>query len=756
MGQKKSFTVIKKNIKNLFFFIFLCCSIFNSSNAEVINQIQIEGNKRVSDETIIIYGDIKDKKSFSEKDLSDILKNLYSTNFFQNINLDIKGDALIINVKEYPTINQLLILGEKSNRYKDQIIKIMSQKQSGSFIKNNLDTDIKKIKKIYSSSGYNFAKITPKIKNLDEDNVDLVIEIERGKQTKISRINFIGDKKIREKRLRDIIASEEDKFWKIFSRNTKFNDELLKLDERLLNNYYRSIGFYNVNISSKSAEFDDNNNVIITFSIDAGEKHSIDKISADIDDVFDKKVFNPLKKEFKKLIGETYSPFKVKKLLDQLDEIISDNNLQFVEHNVEENVSNNNVSIKINITEGEKVLVERINVTGNSVTNENVIRGEFVLDEGDPFTKNSLDKTVSNLKARRIFSSVKSTTKSGTNENLKIIDIDVEEQPTGEISAGAGVGTNGGTLAFTITENNWLGKGVQTGIDVQINEESLRGKISYIDPNYDFLGNSINYSVYNNKNDKPNKGYENTVVGAEIGTSFEQFKKIRTNLGLSLSYDDLKTLSNATDSLKKQKGTYSDLSGIYGFSYDNRDRTFMPTSGSIVKFTQSLPFAADKASISNNFTSSYYKSITEDVVTASKFTLRTINGISDDDVRLSKRINLPSSRLRGFERGKVGPVDGDDHIGGNFAAALNFEANLPNFLPESSKTDVGAFLDFGNVWGVDYDDSIDDSNEIRSSAGITASWNSPVGPMTFVISSNLSKANSDKTESFNFNLGTTF
>ena len=196
-----------------------------------------------------------------------------------------------------------------------------------------------------------------------------------------------------------------------FSRNTKFNDDLLKLDVRLLTNYYKSIGFYNVNISSKSAEFDINKNVIITYSIDAGERHYIDKISANIDDVFDKKIFDPLKKEFTKQIGKTYSPFKIKKLLDELDEIISNNNLQFVEHNVQESVKNNNVSIQININEGEKILVERINVTGNSVTNENVIRGEFILDEGDPFTKISLDKTVSNLKSRRIFSSVTSSTK---------------------------------------------------------------------------------------------------------------------------------------------------------------------------------------------------------------------------------------------------------------------------------------------------------------------------------------------------------
>ena len=197
--KRKSFTVVKEVIKNFFFIILFFCFIISWSNAEVINKIQIEGNKRVSDETIKIYGDIKDKKNFSEKDLSDILKNLYSTNFFQNILIDIQGDTLVIKVKEYPTINQLIILGEKSNRYKDQIQKVMSQKKSGSFIKNNLDSDIKKIKKLYSSAGYNFANVTPKIKKIDEDNIDLVIDIEEGDQTKISRINFIGDKKLEKK-----------------------------------------------------------------------------------------------------------------------------------------------------------------------------------------------------------------------------------------------------------------------------------------------------------------------------------------------------------------------------------------------------------------------------------------------------------------------------------------------------------------------------------------------------------------------------
>ena len=225
---------------------------------------------------------------------------------------------------------------------------------------------------------------------------------------------------------------------------------------------------------------------------------------------------------------------------------------------------------------------------------------------------------------------------------------------------------------------------------------------------------------------------------------------------MSATYDDLKTDDSATDSLKKQSGSFNEISAEYGFALDKRDRSFMPTNGSITSFNQTLPIYADKSFISNRFATSIYKSFTDDVIGAGKFYFSAINGLNDDDVRLSKRTNLSSKRLRGFEKGKVGPVDGKDHVGGNYATAVNFEINLPKLLPESTNTDIGLFLDFGNVWGVDYDDSIDDSNKIRSSEGAAASWLSPIGPMTFILSTNFSKVKTDTTESFNFNLGTTF
>ena len=245
-------------------------------------------------------------------------------------------------------------------------------------------------------------------------------------------------------------------------------------------------------------------------------------------------------------------------------------------------------------------------------------------------------------------------------------------------------------------------------------------------------------------------------MGASVETSFEQYKDIFASLGISGSYDDLRTDDSASASLKKLSGEFTELAGNYGFTYDKRNRAFMPTEGTITSFSQTLPIYADRSFISNTFSTSAYTSLSEDVIGAAKLYLTAVNGIGSDDVRLSKRKFLSTRRLRGFESGKIGPLDGSDHVGGNYAASLNLEANLPKLLPESTKTDVGLFLDFGNVWGVDYDSSIDNSNKIRSSAGLTASWISPLGPMTFVLSQNISKASTDKTESFNFNLGTTF
>ena len=740
-------------LKTLILFFIL----FSISYAEIVKGVKIQGNDRISDETVKVYGAIKEGKSeYTKQDLDNILKNIYETNFFKNVSVEIKNQILVINLEEYSVINQLVILGEQSNRIKDQIKEFIKSKEKGSYIKNNIQEDINIIKTLYSSIGYNFVKVEANIRKINEKNLDLVFEIERGEITRISKISFLGDKKVRERRLRDIIASEEHKFFKFITRNTRFSENLINLDKRLLINYYKSIGYYDVRVTSSSVQVQDTENVNIVYTIDAGQRYTIKKIGTNVDSVFDKELFFPLEKIYKKYIGDYYSPFKIKKILDEIDLLIEKNNLQFVEHEVQESIENDEIILTFNIVEGDKVLVERINILGNNVTNENVIRSELLVDEGDPLTEISLNKSISKIKSRQIFKSVKSEVKNGSKDNLKIIDIKVEERPTGEVSAGAGIGTDGGSFAINVSENNWLGEGKKVNFEFEIAEDSVKGQINYNNPNYDLLGNSLNYNLTNITNDKPDQGYENKLISAGASTSFEQYKNIFTSIGLDLSFDDLTTTSNASASLKKQAGEFVELSGNYGFTYDQRNRSFMPTDGSIVSFKQTLPITADKPYIGNTFSSSSYHTINENVVGAAKIYLATINGLDNEDVRISKRKFLSTSRLRGFEKGRVGPVDSDDHVGGNYAAALNLEANLPNVLPETSNTDISVFFDTGSVWGVDYDSSIAESNILRSSTGVSVSWLSPLGPMSFVFASPLKKASTDKTEFFNFSLGTSF
>ena len=346
-------------------------------------------------------------------------------------------------------------------------------------------------------------------------NIDLVIEIIRGEQTKISSINFLGNNSIRASRLRDVIASEENKFWKFITRNTNLSENLIELDKRLLVNYYKSLGFYDINIKSNIAELKDTGDAELTYSIEEGKRYTINKISTNVDPVYDKNLFFPLNKNFQKFIGEYYSPFKIKKLLEDIDELIEFNNLQFTEHNVQEIIEGDSINIVFNIFEGDKTLVERINIKGNTITNEDVIRGELILDEGDPFTKLSLDKSIAELKARGIFKQVNYEVINGSKNNLKIININIEEKPTGEISAGAGIGTNGGSFAINVQENNWLGQGKKVGFEIEVDQESLAGTLSYTNPNYNFLGNSLSYYILSEDNDKPDQGYE-TLLFQEV------------------------------------------------------------------------------------------------------------------------------------------------------------------------------------------------------------------------------------------------
>ena len=741
-------------------FYFLIIFFFTTANlqAEIVKNVEINGNERIGDETILVYGEIKKDKDYSQDDINDLIKKLYGTNFFSKISVTLSNGILKITVEENPIINTIVLQGEKTKKFSKAILDIISLKEKSSYIKNDVKNDIEIIRNFYKSLGYYSPKVEARtrVSQIGNNFLDLIFILDKGNREKISKIYFVGDKKIKTKRLRDVIATEEARFWKFISRNVYLNEDRIELDKRLLKNYYLAKGYYDVQILSSNVYLKEKEGIELTFSVNAGKRYRIKKISTNIDPVFDKTIFAPLASDFKKYAGSYYSPFKIAKILESIDRIIDDNEIQFVQHSVSETVDEESVNIKFNIFEGRKVQVERINIKGNTVTNDSVIRSELLLDEGDPFSKVKLEKSISNVKARNIFKTVKYKLVDGSSKDLKVMEITVEEKPTGEISAGAGTGTEGTTFQFALSENNYLGRGLIVDTSLDLTESSIRGGLDVIIPNYNYTDNSVDFGVSSKKTDRPDSGYENTLTELNIGTRFEQYDNIYLSPNLGITFDSLTVDSTASSVLKKQAGDFQDIVFTYGIQRDTRDRSFMPTSGSIIGFTQGLPiYAEEQASLLNQFTSSKYYGFSDNFVGALKVYAAAIVAI-EDDVRISKRLHIPSKRLRGFENRKIGPVDGSDYVGGNYAAAVNLEAALPNLLPESTQTDIAVFLDAGNLWHADYDGTVGQSSKIRSSVGFATNMYTPIGPLNFVFAQKLSSAPSDITQTFKFEIGTSF
>ncbi len=743
--------------KKIFFSVALFFTFLNTNSfSEIVNKIEVVGNERISVETIAVFGDIALGKDYKQSDLNLLIKKLYETTFFSNINVEIKNNKLIIVVKENPIINSIIFKGEKAKKYQEKILELLSLKEKGSFIDSGVKQDINLIKAFYKSLGFYFVKIDAAVEKLVKNKVNLVFTIDKGEKAKIAKIFFLGDKKIRDKKLRDIITSQEAAFWKFISRNVYVSKERVELDKRLLKNYYRNKGYYEVNITSSNVEYAEGEGFVLTYSIDAGTRYKFKKIFANISDSLDNKEFLPLEKEFNKLVGNYYSQKKLNEVLEKIDKLSEQKELQFINHNVLETLEGNGVEVKINIFEGDKVIIERVNIVGNSVTNDSVIRSELIVDEGDPYSKLLVNKSINKLKGRNIFGNVEHKILPGSTDDLKVLEINVEEKATGEIMAGAGVGTDGTSFQFAIKENNWLGRGVSLKSQVNLSEEKIAGNISITNPNYNYSGNSVSSSLEVSSTDRSStSGFSSSRTGFGLGTAFEQYENIYLSPRIDIAFEDIEADSTASTQMQKMDGNFFNTDFSYGITVDKRNQYFKPTEGYRATFSQTLPIIQDSSSIMNGFDVKAYNDFSEDLIGSLKFYAKTIHGI-DDDVRLTNRLYIPRDRLRGFDVYKTGPKDGEDYIGGNYVTTLTTEAQLPNLLPESYRTDVSLFLDAGNVWNVDYDQNIDDSNKIRSSVGISANVWTQIGPLSFTLAQDISKAENDATESFNFRLGTSF
>ena len=732
--------------------------IFSCLNADIIKEIKVSGNKRLSDESIIIFGNIELNKNYNNDNLNLILKDLYSTNFFENVKLDIDNEILVISVTENPIIEELIINGIKNKSLKEFILENIKLKDRQSYNESIFLTDLNLVKNIIQQNGYYFSNVkTSLVKDDVKNSIQLTYNIDLGDRAKIDKIIFNGDKKIKDRKLLNVIATEPNKFWKFLSKNVYLDKKRIDLDNRLLKNYYKNLGYYNSVISNSFIELQSDNSFKLTFNIDAGEKFYFNNLKLEIPNDYDPKYFISINKILSKNKGSLYSLEKINKILVEIDKIALSKQYQFVNADFKENVTGNKIDILISLLDSEKVYIERINVLGNQFTEEDVIRNSFVIDEGDAFNEILFNKTINRLKAKGLFASVNSKIVNGSNKGLKSIDIIVEEKPTGEISLGAGLGTTGGTIGGGIKENNFLGKGIMLDTNISISENTIKGKFVYAKPNFNYSDNTLFTSLESSTTDNlADYGYKTSNFGFSLGTTFQQYEDLYFSPELSANLETLEASSTASSKLKKQKGDYTDIYFNYSLNQDLRNQPYQPTEGFRNNFRQELPLISDNYEIINSFDTAFYKKLGTESVGKISFYTKAVNTLNNEDVRISKRLNLPSTKLRGFEQGKIGPKDNADYIGGNYVSSINFAATIPQLLPSFQTFDFSYFIDAGNVWGVDYDSSLDESSTIRSSTGLSVDVITPIGPMNFAFSKPLTKASSDKTESFRFNIGTTF
>ena len=740
----------------IFVVTFLLMSLVG---AETLQKFEISGNKRISDQTIIIFSELEINEEITKSKLDKVIKKLYQSNFFKNINLSFENQTLFLKVEENPIIENLEINGIKKQSLVEFIKGRLQLAEMKSFDQELLSADINLIYNILKTNGYYFADITSS-KSLDEElnAIDLKIDVKLGEKAKIKKIVFLGEKIFKEKRLKEVIVSEEHKFWKFISKNVYINQELINLDKRLLVNYFKNNGYYKVKIENSFVEFDKNSNFNLIFNITPGKKYFFNDFSLNLPSNYDQKLFKKITKKFPKLKGDKYSLLKINDLLDDINDIALSKQYEFINASIEEKVDGDKIDFNINISESDKFYIEKINIKGNFNTLEEVVRNNFIVDEGDPFNEILFNKSVNNIQSLGIFKKVKTDVRDGSNQSFKEIDINVEERPTGEISLTAGFGTTGETIGAGIKENNFLGKGIKLNTNLELTADSIKGQFIYAKPNFNYSDNTLFTSLKSSTTDLlTNSGYKTSEIGFSIGTEFEQFQNVFLSPEIDFLIEDLETSDKASNVLKKQEGSYTDLYFNYSINQDLRDKRFRTESGYVTTFSQELPLVSDNSELSNAFIITNYKKLssTSDMVGKVSFFGKTITGLSDD-VRISKRLNVPASRLRGFQRGKVGPVENSDYIGGNYVSSLNFSATLPNLVQGLDNLDVGVFVDAANVWGVDYDSSIDDKSTLRSSTGVALNLMTPVGPLSFSFANALSKASTDKTETFRFNLGTQF
>ncbi len=735
------------------------------------NSVSVEGNQRVDAATVLSYAGLSRGQRVSAAQLNDAYQSILGSGLFEKVELLPQGSRLVIRVKEYPTINQISIEGNR--RLKDEVLlPLIKSKPRRVYSPTQAEADAAEITKAYTDQGRITATVVPKIIQRSENRVDLVFEIGEGRVVEIERLSFVGNRHFSDRRLRRVLGTKQAGLLRQFIRSDTFVADRIEFDKQLLRDFYQSRGYVDFKTLSVSSELTRNRNAfLITFNVQEGQSFNFGKITAvsDLPDV------DPA--EFQAAIrirpGSTYNPTAVDNTILRLERLALRKGLDFirVEPRVTRNDRDLTLDIEFVISKGPRVFVERIDIQGNTTTLDRVIRRQFTTAEGDPFNPRAIRNSAERVRALNFFETADVNARQGSAPDQVIVDVKVKEKPTGSLTFGASYGQDSGFgVNLSFDEKNFLGRGQSLGVSFNTAAATRAGSINFYEPY--FLGRDLGFrlSLGYFRSNYANSYYDTRQASIRPAFDFPVSENGRLSVYYLASRDGISNVdANATPVIKNEAARGELLTSAFGYNYafDNRKTGLNPKGGVLLSFGQEIAgLGGDTKYIKTSARAAVQTKVLREEVTLQASleggVLRMLSGNS----RVTDRYRL-NGLMRGFEANGIGPRDlnttNQDAIGGNYFAVAKLEAQFPLGLPEEYGITGGLFLDMGSVWDIKNVDTtgvgpqpIDGAFRLRSVIGASILWTTPIGPLRFNFSQALKKESYDKERKFDLTISTQF
>ncbi len=732
------------------------------AGAPIIENVVIEGTQRIDPDTVRTYLALKKGDAFDNAKVNDSLKVLYGTGLFADVTISRSGSALVVRVVENPIINRIVFEG--NSELDDESLSAEVQLRPRIvFTRTKVQKDVKRILDLYRRNGLFAAVVDPKIIRLPQNRVDLVFEVQEGPESGIRRISFVGNRVFSDSDLRGVVLTRETKWWRFLSSTDKYDPDRLTFDRELLRRHYLENGYADFRVVSAVAELaPDRKDFFVTFTIEEGNRYKF----GDVDVLSRIKDVDPAKvKHLVEFVsGDWYSSRKIEETVRKLTEASGDFGYAFVEvrPQIRRNREANTIDIVFEIQEGPRVFVERIDIRGNSRTLDKVIRREFRLVEGDAFNSARLRRSQQRIRNLGFFSAVDVNKVRGSSPDRAVIEVDVKEQPTGELTLGAGFSTRDGAVGeIGIRERNLLGRGQDLKLSLRLSQRTQQIDLGFTEPYFLNRNISAGVDIFNVRSSRESESsFREDTLGGRIRFGYEINEQWSQNLRYSIENEDIKDVDDgASQIIKDQEG--SQIASILGQTlvYDTRNSKITPTEGFIVRMaTDGAGLGGDVQYMKGTVKSRYYYPFSKEWRVILGANAGHIKGL-DQDVRVIDAFFLGSDQMRGFEVGGIGARDqtSNDALGAKTYAFGTVELNFPLGLPEELGFTGAAFTDFGTAYGADGDsDLIEDSKSLRMTAGVGLAWRSPLGPVRLDLAFPVVVEDFDKDQLINFSFGTRF